>query len=77
MERDPQVKRPEQLSEPNRACPTGVRWHDVCITRVANGFILHVGCRTFVGTTWEEVSAGLALYWRDPEEAQRKYCGAQ
>ena len=50
---------------------------DASIRKVANGFILQVGCQTFVSRTWEEASVGLAEYWKDPVAAERKYCAAQ
>lgn len=43
------------------------------IEKVANGFIVVVGCRTFVAASWEEASKGLALYWKDPIAAEKKY----
>lgn len=47
---------------------------EVGIRKVANGFIVNVGCQTFVARTWAEASDGLDLYWCDPELARRKYC---
>ena len=44
------------------------------IRKVANGFIVKVGCRTLVAYTWEEVNTGLLLYYTNPEEAEKKYC---
>ena len=49
------------------------RWRDVTITKVANGFIVHVGCKTFVASTWAQVSDGLIDYWDDPATAEKKY----
>lgn len=46
----------------------------VKIDKVANGFIVRIGCKTLVAHTWTEVSAGLALYWQNPAEAEKKYC---
>ena len=49
------------------------KWRDVTITKVANGFIVHVGCKIFVANTWAQVSDGLIYYWDDPETAEKKY----
>ena len=45
----------------------------VTIQKVANGFIITVGCKTFVAETWAAVAGGLAEYWEDPMKAERKY----
>lgn len=47
---------------------------DVSIIKAENGFIVRCGCKTFVAKEWVEVSEGLALYFTNPEEAQKKYC---
>jgi len=49
------------------------RWRDVTITKVANGFIVHVGCKIFVAREWGQVCGGLSDYWDDPETAEKKY----
>jgi len=46
---------------------------DVTIRKASNGFIVTVGCKTFVAKTWEEVSTGLKLYFNDPAAAEKKY----
>lgn len=46
----------------------------VFIKKVANGFVLEVGCKILVAKTWEEASEGLSLYWTDPVAAEKKYC---
>jgi len=48
-------------------------WRAVIINKVANGFIVHVGCKIFVANTWAQVSDGLIDYWDDPETAEKKY----
>lgn len=48
--------------------------HPVTIEKVENGFIVRIGCKTFVETLWSEVCKALALYWDDPKAAQRHYC---
>lgn len=45
----------------------------VQIEKVANGFVLRVGCKTFVAKTWKEASVGLLDYWNDPVAAEKKY----
>lgn len=47
---------------------------EVVIQRVANGFIVRIGCKTFVGNKWSEVASGLNFYWENPEAAQKEYC---
>lgn len=47
---------------------------NVRIVRVSNGFIIYVGCKTFVSKDWVEVCAGLDDYWKDPKAAEEKWC---
>lgn len=53
---------------------SGSRFEQVTIVKAANGFIVHVGCQTFVATTWDYACEGLREYWCDPVAARRKYC---
>lgn len=46
----------------------------VTIEKVENGFIVRVGCKTFVENDWSVISGGLELYFNDPELARRRYC---
>lgn len=46
---------------------------EVRIRKVANGFIVKVGCQEFVADSWITVYEGLAQYWTDPEAARLKY----
>lgn len=48
-------------------------FHEARVRKVANGFILKIGCKEFVAINWEEASTGLAQYWKDPIAAQMKY----
>lgn len=48
--------------------------HGVSINKVENGFLIAVGCKTFVAKTFEELSEGLALYYKNPKAAQERYC---
>jgi len=47
---------------------------DVFIKKVSNGFIVNIGCKVLIAKTWEEVSEGLALYFKDSNAARIKYC---
>ena len=73
-------ERQESRREPDRNMGIGVapqsRWpKDITISKVANGFIVHIGCQTLVGKDWDEVSNGLDLYWTHPEKAEQLYLG--
>ena len=46
----------------------------VLISKVANGFIIRVGCKTLVALDWSVVAGGLELYWKDPRAAEELYC---
>lgn len=37
------------------------------------GFIVEVGCKTFVAKTEKELFKGLSEYWADPEKAEKKH----
>lgn len=63
----------ESLSRP----PTAIERSypkDVSVTKVDNGFIVRVGCKTFVGKDWDAVSNGLDVYFHDPAAAEKLYC---
>lgn len=61
-----------QLMAPIPETPT--QTGDVIINKVSNGFVVRVGCKALVAKTWQEVSEGLALYWKHPDAARLKYC---
>jgi hypothetical protein len=46
----------------------------VVISKVENGFMVIVGCKTFVAYTWDEVSTGVDMYFRNPISAEAFYC---
>ena len=48
-------------------------YEEVRIVKVNRGYIVHVGCQTFVSSSIEEVFKGLKEYWDDPVEARKKY----
>lgn len=62
---------PMSLAEPIN---TGKMFYDVKISKVTNGFIVKVGCQTFVEKTWDAIAAALSEYWKDPSAAQKKFC---
>lgn len=45
----------------------------VIIKKVANGFVLEIGCSTFVAKSWSEAATGLGEYFTDPVAAEKKY----
>ena len=48
--------------------------YKVIIEKVNNGFIVKIGCATFVSKEWNEIGQGLAEYWKDPRAAEKKFC---
>ena len=48
--------------------------YDINISKAENGFVVVVGCKRFVFSEWVLVSEALALYYKNPEEAIKKYC---
>jgi len=72
--------RPQQDRGEQALPPAGVpiaeqvsQYHKVQIQKVANGFTIFIGCKTFVARTWKEASEGIAEYWKDPVAAEKKY----
>ena len=68
-----------ETEEPGReycnAKPTLIRKPGkVEIEKVANGFVVTVGCKTLVFTNQLELNKAMALYWRDPVAAEKRYC---
>lgn len=51
-----------------------INWREVRINKVANGFIVIVGCKTLVAKEWSEIVLGLEEYWSNPHVAEKKYC---
>ena len=73
------TKHPGMLSsereEGSCEAPTQVsNLQEAKIRRVANGFIITVGCKTFVSKDWDEVATGLGEYWENPAVAEKKFC---
>ena len=48
--------------------------HEVNINRIENGFIVRVGCKIFCFSEWVNASEAIGLWFKNPEEAQKKYC---
>jgi len=51
-----------------------VGWEQVKIEKADNGFIVRVGCKVFVFSTWLQTSDAIASYWENPVKAEKKYC---
>jgi len=49
------------------------KYHQVKIDKVANGFIVEIGCKKFVAEKWDVLAKKLAEYWDDPTAAEKKY----
>lgn len=47
--------------------------YETRIQRVGNGWIVKVGCQTFVSTDWNEISMGLKEFYDDPQKAYDKW----
>jgi hypothetical protein len=48
-------------------------YRKVVIKKVHNGWIITIGCATFVETDWKKVCNALKEYWDDPVKAEKKY----
>jgi len=48
--------------------------HSVIIKKVNQGFIITIGCQTFVATDEKKMFNALSEYFADPKEAEKKYC---
>lgn len=46
---------------------------EVCIQQIDNGFIIKIGCATFVETCRQRMFSALCEYWSDPDKAAKKY----
>ena len=50
------------------------KYRTVTIDKVENGFIVKIGCKTFVEPEWWKLQLQLEEYWNDPVAAEAKYC---
>jgi len=74
-------KEENMFGDGNSFDPTiGIDWgaeskkhQEVKITKAHNGWIVKVGCVTFVETSWKKICAALKEYWDDPVKAEKKY----
>lgn len=57
--------------EPLRCSPS---WEMSQIKKCENGFVVNVGCKTFVFMDWTSAHEALNEYWADPIAARKKYC---
>jgi len=51
----------------------GTRFHSVTIQKVANGFLITVGCKIFVFESFDSMLMAVGDYFTDPEKAEKKY----
>lgn len=58
---------------PPNALRDGIPPYGVSIRKVENGFIVVVGCKTFVSKEWSEVWTELGLYFAAPDKAIDKW----
>jgi hypothetical protein len=47
--------------------------YDVTIKHVHNGFIVSVGCQTFVFESFDKLAKYMAIYYDDPREVEDKH----
>jgi hypothetical protein len=47
--------------------------HEIKIKKVNRGFIVTVGCQTFVFEQEKELFTAISEYFKDPEKAKKKY----
>jgi hypothetical protein len=47
--------------------------HDISIKKVNRGFVVTVGCQTFVFEHDKDMFQAMRDYWKDPEAAEKKY----
>ena len=74
VQRDADRTAPQGGAGPEDAQRASSKHRTVRINKVANGFIVEVGCKTFVANEWGIVAKALAEYWQDPDLAEHKYC---
>jgi hypothetical protein len=74
---DEETCQEEVCREDIRPMPVGMNanlaHHDVNIKHVHNGFIVQVGCQTFVFETLDKMTKYMAIYYNDPQGAYEKH----
>lgn len=63
----------EEAPPPLPAEPS-IEDYEVKLRKVENGFIIHIGCKTFVENDFDKLSKGLKFFFEDPQRAYKKYC---
>ena len=69
----------EEVCQEECEQPTSIDVHskiaqwDVNIKHVHNGFIVQVGCQTFVFETFDKMAKYMAIYYNDPQGAYAKH----
>jgi hypothetical protein len=48
--------------------------HEIKIKKVNRGFIVEVGCQTFVFENEKKMFDAMVEYWKEPAAAEAKYC---
>lgn len=61
-------------SDPGSLHPRAPEYYQVKIDKVANGFVIEIGCKKFVAEKWDDLAKKLGEYWKDPVAAEKKYC---
>jgi hypothetical protein len=59
--------------QPSHAVEHSVSDYEVSIRQVNNGFVVTVGCQTFVFEKFETASKYMAMYFENPSETIRKH----
>ena len=62
-----------QMEQPVNPESDSAKNYEVRIKQVENGFIVDVGCKTFVLHDWDQLAEGLKLVFTDFEAAKKKY----
>lgn len=68
---------PTDVPNPQPTQPQLNPFQQVIIDHVENGFVIRVGCKNFVSRSLIEIFDGLNLYYKNPGEARKKYCGIE
>ena len=65
----------EELTTPELAQQpvNNIASYEINIRQVNNGFLVHVGCQTFVFESFEKLSKYLSMYFENPQETEEKH----
>jgi len=50
------------------------KYQQVKIIKTTDGFLVKIGCKRFINSSWKYITDALDEYWDDPMAAQKKYC---